>query len=64
MESYFPCYDDVSVVSVGAGDSVVRVDTATVGTVASVAGLVMCAAVTVTEAGGAAGDAGSRGVTP
>lgn len=42
----------------------VLVDTATVGTVASVAGLVMCAAVTVTEAGGAAGEVGSRGVTP
>lgn len=64
MESYFPRYDDVSVVSVGAGDSVVLVDPASVGAVASVAGLIMCAAVTVTEARGAAVEVGNMGVKP
>lgn len=63
---FFPCYD-VCVVSVGAGDSV---EAASVGSVesaaaaAAAAGSVGCAAVTVTEAGGAVVEMGKMGATP
>lgn len=63
MGSSPPGYD-VSVVSVGAGDSMAFVEAASVGTVGSAAGSVAGAAVTVTEAGGAAVEVGRRGTTP
>lgn len=63
---FLPGYD-VSVVSVGAGDSVAFVEAASVGTVGSgagAAGSIIGAAVTVTEAGGAAAEVGRMGTTP
>lgn len=67
MESVSPGYDDVGAASVGAGDSVVSAETASVGAVASVAGLVAGTAVTVTEDGRRAAaevEVGRRGATP
>lgn len=60
---FVPGYD-VCVVSVGAGDSVAFVEAASLGSVGSAADTVACAAVTVTEAGGAVLEMGRRGATP
>lgn len=59
---FVPGYD-VCVVSVGAGDSVAFVEAASL-PVGSAADTVACAAVTVTEAGGAVLEMGRRGATP
>lgn len=61
---FFPPGYEVSVVSVGAGDSVAFVETASVGSLRSAAGSITGAAVTVTEAGGAVVEMGRSGLTP
>lgn len=62
MGSCFLGYE-VCVISVGAGDSMVFVGAASIGNVGSAAAASV-AAVTLTEAGGAAVETGRRGATP